>query len=350
MIRPPMSIVALTFGAFALLSCSDDTAPTQPGSVADQPLAPEFAFASNSWQKRAPLPTGRAYHSAGVATNASGESITYLLGGIDTDSRDLSVIEAYNYASNTWTTKTARLLSSRTSGVGVIGNKLYLAGGFIDSGDGPEGHTLLQIYDPTLDVVTRGADMPRPIADGVTGVIGGKLYVLSGSCWNCGSSGVNISQRFYRYDPASNTWAYLPWVPRAHFLGAGGVINGKLYAAGGLDINLNETAALDVYDPATNKWSAKASMPQAIVNAAGAVLNNKLYVMGGAPPPGETSGRTVYMYDPATNSWTSKAPLITARGWFDAVTVTAFGNSKILALGGQGDGGESWTANEVYKP
>ena len=49
--------------------------------------------------------------------------------------------------------------------------------------------------------------MPRKIAQGITGEINGKLYVLTGSCEGCAE---RISRRLYRYDPATAT---LPWTP-----------------------------------------------------------------------------------------------------------------------------------------
>jgi N-acetylneuraminic acid mutarotase len=349
MIRP-MSTLALALGAFALLSCNDTSDPTQPGPVPDRPLTPEFAWASNSWQTRAPMPTGRAHHAVGVAKNASGQSILYVFGGVDTESNDLSTIEAYDYSSNSWTTKTARFQGARTNGVGQIGEKLYIAGGLINAGDGPEIHKRLVIYDPALDVTAGGADLPRPIADGITGVIGGKLYVLSGICGECPTA--ITSKRFYRYDPATNTWSYLPWSPRSHRWGAGGVINGKLYVAGGINEDGSLSSSLDVYDPVTNKWTARGPLPERVYLAAGAVLNNKLYVIGGNGAP-DRSSKTVYVYDPAANTWTTKAPLITDRYALAAATLTTFGNTKILALGGiknWGDGSTAPQKNEAYKP
>lgn len=347
MIRPATSMLALTLGAFALVSCND--APTQPAAVPDRPFAPEFAWASNSWTSRAPLPSpppeqGREGHAVGVAKNSAGESILYVLGGIDPNtSNDVTIAEAYNYATNTWTTKSGRFAGSQTNGVGVIGGKLYVSGGRgAFTGETRSIRPSLFVYDPVADAVTQLADMPRPTADGVTGVIGGKLYVLTGSCGNCAEF---ISRRFYRYDPATNTWAFLAWVPRAHRNGVGGVINGRFYVAGGVDGN-SITTNLDLYDPTTNRWTARAPLPTAVTQAGGAVLNNKLYVVGGFD-----SSRMVYAYDPVTNTWQTKASMPTARHGLAAVTITAFGNSKILAVGGDGGSDpKAPAANEAYKP
>ena len=227
--------------------------------------------------------------------------------------------------------------------MGVIGGKLYKSGGVEDHGEGPEPHAVLVAYDPVRDVFIRKANMPRTSANGVSGVIGGRLYVLTGLCGpDCTH---RITRRLYRYDPSTDAWdASLPWCPNAHLLGAGGVIGGKFYVAGGVDANGNGSARLDVYNPATNSWKALAPMPRAVASIAGAVINNKLYIMGG-------SSKTVYSYDPATNRWSTKAPMLTARRNLAAASlITPSGNPKILGVGGYSDDQRGFRANELYTP
>jgi N-acetylneuraminic acid mutarotase len=262
---------------------------------------------------------------------------------------DISTVEAYNYATNSWTGKSATLRRARTNGVGLIGGKLYVSGGILDTGDGHEATLTVFAYDPIADVFTRKADMPRPASDGVTGVIGGKLYVLTGGCGNCA---VFVSRRFWRYDPATNAWSFLPQCPRAHLSGAGGVINGKFYVAGGSNEAFSATKNLDVYDPVTNTWTARAPLPETVFAPAGAVLNNKLYVMGGTVGADSHTSKTVFAYDPATNTWTTKAPMLTARFRLAAAgLVTPFGNPKILAVGGLDLANPSaGGANELFTP
>jgi len=336
--------VALAFSAFALVSCSD-TGPTQPEAVSwESPVAPSFALASNSWTARAPLPTGRQELTAAVVNNSAGDPILYVLGGSDVVDRPVSRVEAYNYATNRWTTKAASGANLESNGVGVIGGKLYISGGKTEHGDGLEIHGSLVAYDPVRDVFSLKATMPRTSANGVSGVIGGRLYVLSGQCGpDCTHM---LTRRLYRYDPITNAWdASLPWSPNAHVFGAGGVISGKFYVAGGVDASGNASARLDVYNPATNTWKALASMPSAVVSGAGAVINNKLYVMNG-------SQKTVYAYDPVTNRWTTRAPMLTARWNLAAASlITSSGNHKILAVGGYTTSDErGYTANELYTP
>ena len=342
MISKLPNLVALALGAFAITSCQD-TLPTQPDTAGEPSvIPPSFALASNSWTARAPIPTDRAHLDAGVVNNSAGEPILYVVGGYDQIDQPVSRVEAYNYSTNRWITKAASGASVETNGVGVIGGKLYISGGVSDHGDGWEAHSALVAYDPVSDAFSIKANMPRKVSNGVSGVIGGRLYVLTGFCGDCTHT---ITRRLYRYDPSTNAWnATLTWCPNAHVRGAGGVINGKFYVAGGVDANGNLSAKLDVYDPATNSWKALAPMPSATAGVAGAVIKNKLYIMG----VGGT--KIVYSYDPVTNRWTTKAPMLTGRSDLAAASlVTPSGNPKILAVGGFGSQA-SFRANELYTP
>jgi N-acetylneuraminic acid mutarotase len=342
--RLPLSPALILVG-FALISCTED--PTKPGTVTDQSSAgPQFAWVSNSWATRARLPTTRQDHAVGVVNNPAGHPILYVFGGSQTDGRNVTSIQAYDYVSNTWTTKLKRFERSYLNGVGVIGGKLYLAGGAVERSDGSYQYfKTLYAYDPVADVLVTKADMPRNTAGGISAVIGGKLYVLTGVCQGCTP---RVSRRFYRYDPATNVWSSLPWAPHAHAAGVGGVINGRFYVAGGYAENETVTVTVDVYDPVRNKWSPRASLPDDdLTESAGAVLNSKLYVVGGW---GRLGLGKLYAYDPVSNTWTAKAPLPTPRLKLAAATVTASGSSRMLALGGITEARTMTPANEAYKP
>ena len=336
MTRPLPLFVALSLAAFAASSCRDEITSPQP-SIPEQPASgPDFALAPNSWTARPPIPTGRQNLDAAVVNNSAGQPVLYVIGGLNPLDEPVSRIEAYNYSTNRWITKAARGSSVATNGVGIIGGKLYISGGTADHGEGPQSIAALVAYDPVRDAFSSKASLPHTSSNGVSGVISGRLYVVTGLCDDCGS---RITRNLYRYNPGTNAWKALTSCPNAHLSGAGGVINGKFYVAGG------GSARLDVYNPATNSWKALAPMPRAVSGAAGAVIKNKLYIIGG-------NGKTVYAYDPVTNKWTTKAPLLTGRYWLAAASlITPSGNPKILAVGGYSTGDEgAFTANELYTP
>ena len=123
----------------------------------------------------------------------------------------------------------------------------------------------------------------------------------------------------------------------AHGYPAVGVINGKLYVAGGRNAAGTAVATLHVYDPATNTWSTKAAMPSARFGAAGQVINGKLYVVGGTNAAGVVLAATL-VYDPATNQWSTKAAMPTARTRLGAAVV----NNQLYAVGG-------WVTTDLAK-
>jgi N-acetylneuraminic acid mutarotase len=229
--------------------------------------------------------------------------------------------------------------------MGNIGGKLYISGGFVE-GVGKVND--LYEYDPNRNTWTRKRDLPKRVAQGITGVIGGKLYVLAGSCDDCASRTIS---RLFRYDPVTNVWNNsLPSAPSAHVGGVGGVINGKFYVAGGINRNGRTTNRLDVYDPVTNTWTTLAPMSEERAGAAAAVLGGKLYVIGkNNVSPGERQG-SVEAYSPATNTWTTRAPLPGAgRGDLAAGRITHEGQGHILAVGGTDvESSSPGDANQAY--
>jgi N-acetylneuraminic acid mutarotase len=212
---------------------------------------------------------------------------------------------------------------------------VYIPGG-VDYSHSPPDKNTLWMYDPATDRMIRKADMPRRTSRGVSGVIGGKLYVLMGACADCPT---NDWRRLDRYDPVTNTWATLPAAPHPHMGGFAGVINGKFYVAGG-----SESAHVDVFDPATKRWTTVAPMPfssaQGGTNTS-AVLNGRLYVVGMNDPD-----RRTYAYNPATNTWNAKARHPTS-GAAAAVPVRLNGAPHMLTIG---SGGDTRVASYIYTP
>ena len=312
--------MAPTLGGWALAACGELTTPTAPMVATDQPLAaPEFASASNSWIRKANMPTARFALAAGVANNSSGQPVLYAIGG-KSGNGTLSKVEAYNIATDTWTTKASLPVAlSHTNGVGVIGGKLYLTGGITSAGNVRRD---LYVFDAGLNTWTRKRDMPQALSQGVTGVINGKLYV---------HGVVGTRSRLYRYDPATNSWDQsLPGSPEAHESGGGGVINGKFYLAGGAP----SSSKLHVFNPATNKWTIGAPMPGVRRRqVAGTVFQGKLYIIGGRGDNGNALG-TVQAYDPASNRWTTTASMTTVRIAPAAARAILDGQPRILAVGG----------------
>lgn len=355
----PRGSVRLVLALFALgvAGCGEDRTPTQPESAAPAPAAPlAEALASNTWTLKAAPPNFLFVNqlSAGAVPDASGQSVVYLLGGRDEAGGSGASVATYRIGTNTWSvpSREPRVYVFNSNGVGRIGNTLYISGGEAFSTDFSLIEGGFRAYDPATNTLTEKPRPPKPTADGITGVIDGKLYVLPGICSTDADPPAGCDhlafRRLFRYDPSTNVWATRKSSPHFHSFGAAGVIGGRFYAVGGLDSLDNPVAALDRYDPATNSWKTLAPLPSA-GSARGAVLQGKLFVVVQVSTSSTTFIRRAYAYDPATNRWTSRA----APHWDhpEIVPITWGGKSFLLGVGGiHWDPGVKPNPTEVYAP
>ena len=330
-------------GAGFLVACSTEQTPTEPGTLSDAPATPAAAV-SNTWTLRAPRSAGGWFETfAGTAPNAAGHSIVYVFGGTDGQGTGLGT-GAYNVSTDTWTGGRVTLDVFGANGVGKIGNRLYFAGGYNDVETPGSFTNRLWAYDYANNRLIQKAPLPIFGAEGVTGVISGKLYVLPGACSGDrypdlpGYCAEEPTRRLFRYDPATNTWMSRRQAPHGHRAGAAAVIGGKLYVVGGFD-GFDPVAALDVYDPGTNAWRTLAPMPES-GRAIGAALQGRLHVL---------VGTRHHVFDPGTNRWRTLAPSQYAH---DALLkVQLDGRARLLAVGGNhGPNLDMPNPTELYTP
>jgi N-acetylneuraminic acid mutarotase len=174
----------------------------------------------------------------------------------------------------------------------------------------------------------------------MTGVIDGKIYVAGGY-------GPSYLDTLEVYDPMMNTWTSLAPMPELRAQAAAGVIDGKLFIAGGYD-GSTVVNTLFVYDPVTNAWSTAAPMPTARFLASAGVINGKLYVTGGTLTNTGSSTDKLEVYDPVSNSWATKAPMPPTLGRYGAVAAVL--TNKLYVTGGYGDAVGYSKLLEVYDP
>jgi N-acetylneuraminic acid mutarotase len=192
------------------------------------------------------------------------------IGGSNANHAPLGMVQVYNPATNTWTTKASLphvIAGYGNNGAQVIGGLVYVPGGQRVG----QGYPYLQVYNPATNRWVDKAPMPpippfgaSGLASGVSGAIDGKLYVL-GTCFEGGAA---CGQAFERYNPATNQWTLLPLPPVVPDFDRGaGVLNKKFSVTNG--------KVLEVYDPATNTWALKAPMPSSRSGFTSAAVNNK---------------------------------------------------------------------------
>lgn len=344
----------LALSSFVLAACGEETTGPSPAPASGLMAA----VTSNSWITRAAMLTTRTDLAVATVPNAAGQSIVYTIGGRNPNGTPLKSLALYNVATNTWSFGRALPVAlAWSNGAGVINGKIYISGGFSDYNQYLLSNALY-MYDPATNTWTRKHDMPSvegPFHDfnyvgaqGVTGVINGKLYVVT-ACYSTnepwpylsesGCYGSGVGPAFFRYNPATDRWVTLPSPPWGQGAGSpfqGGVIGGKFYVMGGS--LYDHSSRLAAYDPATNQWTTKNALGLARPGAATTVLGGKLYVFGGRRfnatlDAYETLNKTI-VYDPTTNLWTGRAPMPSSRTGIAASQVRLNGQARIEVIGG----------------
>ena len=229
-VRHPALRSGLVLLLLAGAACSDELPlPTgaDPGPAMTAVPSPGLAAETvpNSWTRRIQMPTARA---GLVAAKVNG--LIYAIGGWNSGTA-LQKVEAYDYNTNTlvpWTPR-APLPASRQfpNGAAVINGKIYVAGGLTALGPTRS----LYVYNVAANSWSTMTPMPVRSYGGAAAAIDGKLWVVATTP---GDSGRYIDPaRIFRYDPATDSWSEREPAPHPHHLGTVGVINGKIYVAGG---------------------------------------------------------------------------------------------------------------------
>jgi N-acetylneuraminic acid mutarotase len=251
----------------------------------------EGQIGQGSWQNLAPLPTARQELATAVL-----DGKIYVIGGYDQNIASTSTVEVYNPATNTWASAQPIPFPNNHNSAAVAAGKLYSFGGASNQ---------VFVYEPGSNTWSAVAPMhfQHDGSPGV-GVINDKIYVAGGV-------GPGMNQRELEvYDPVANTWTNLASMRVARNHAAGGVINGKFYVAGGRG-STEAPTALEMYNPQANTWSTLANMPTGRSGTAAGVVNGELYVFGGEIP-NRVRGE-VEAYTPSSNSWRSLPDMPTPR-------------------------------------
>ena len=127
------------------------------------------------------------------------------------------------------------------------------------------------------------------------------------------------------------------------------VVNGKIYAIGGLTDENNPLSTVEEFNPQSDGWTSMMPMPTARSGFAIAVYQNKIYVVGGTVGNGFVGNNEVY--DPVSNTWETKASMPTPRADLSASVV----NDEIYLIGGEKYSSTTpfynvTNINEVYDP
>ena len=219
-----------------------------------------------------------------------------------------------------------------------LDGKVYVFGGWMSAST--TATQQYDVYDPATNKWTTLGYMPVPHthADAAVDEANHVIYFAGGYFGNYPGIPSNV---VYKYDALTNKFTQMVSLPQNHEGGALVLVNNTLHYIGGVgDVrsdDIDTHLVLDLNNQAAG-WQSAPAMPDPRDHFAHAVIGNKIYCIGG-----EFGHDTLHLqqnfvdvYDTVAQTWTRVASVPQARSHDESSTwVTA--DNKIISAGGQTD-------------
>jgi hypothetical protein len=233
---------------------------------------------ATEWEKLSGLmPKGKF---GGYAAAINGK--IYIVGGMVVSGNSyVSNGETYEFdpVARTFTTKKALTTATKVgwfAGAQVNG-KIYVIGGYTGSTD----VTNIQVYDPATDTwTTSTSKAPYTGRYAASAVLNGKIFVMGG---NSTTSYLNQAWMGTPNDADGTiAWEKIANLPAALTRGSAGVANGKVTFTGGAPVLSEGYSNTYIYNQANDEWETSYALPASTYNAGQLFgTGNDLYFIGG---------------------------------------------------------------------
>lgn len=330
--------------AISAAACSSapegDTTPVEPAAPAgnenekEQPEQTTGAPGSkpyDGWHILPSIARGPRVGATAVALNGR----IAIIGGFDHLAEVVSEIELYDPGTKSWDIILPLPRPLHHVNAAAVAGKLYILGGLEGAASKEIGESYA--YFPASGEWHPMTPMPAGTerAGSAVGVIGSKVYIAGGV------RGDEPVADFSAYDVEADTWKELPPMPEARGYVVGGAVGGIFYTIGGQKGGSSEMAGdVFAFDPAKGAWSARASMPTPRSDAAAGIVDDRIFVLGGEGDAETETGLfdVNEIYDPATDTWTKGERMDPPRhgvgaAGHDGVLYVAGGATKKLLFG-----------------
>ncbi|MGZ4561612.1 MAG: Kelch repeat-containing protein, partial [Mycobacteriaceae bacterium] len=277
-------------------------------------------FDGNSWTLGSPIPTPRQMLAA-----ASDATSVYVVGG--NNGADLTTVEAYDLAANTWTPLPELPQARSDFGMANSDGRLVAVGGM------SAGQVLKSVAVFDLGSRTWAAlpDMATARHGMAVAAVGKSVYAIGGSS-ETGDGKLTSSAEALKLAPRklqpAVQWRSLPNAPTPRLLMAWTVLDGKIWVIGGLREGTPLTT-VESYDPQTGAWQSGPSLPISLHHATAATFNGEVVVIGGATDNISQASDKVFAL--RGTSWVELPSLKHARAAPGAAVV----GDKLVVIGGQ---------------
>jgi PKD repeat protein len=223
---------------------------------------------TNTWDRRAPMPTARDGLDAAVV----GGKI-YVIGGVSFGNPHSAFAEneVYDPGNDTWTNLTPAPGRGQFS-LAALNDTIYALRGLF--GEIYAYHPILDSWALVTTIPSGAGGLPdnlRPLASRLV-FAGGAFPTPGGNTW--------------AYDRAADTWLHLAPMPTGRIDAGHAVFRERLYVAGGQTKGLSDvTDAFEEYDPVANTWRSLPPISQARDEVGSVALDDEVYVVGGRAEP-----------------------------------------------------------------
>ena len=149
--------------------------------------------ATNKWESRSPMPTSRNHAAIGMVNGK-----IYILGGrvgsVFVNASATDVVEEYDPATDSWGNARARMPTPRSgTAYGTYGGKIYVAGGEYLNSQIVGAFRDLEAYDPASNEWSMLPPMSLPRNAPTAVVLGNRLYLISGQMQSGSIGGTSLA-------------------------------------------------------------------------------------------------------------------------------------------------------------
>jgi len=255
----------------------------------------------------------RAAASLGAAGVALALALTLGLGGgAQRPASSTAAAERYDLRRNRWSRVEAIPQAVNHPAAVSYEGDLYVVGGYTAaSGLAAETNALWR-YEPAADRWTKLRGAPTARAALAAGVIGDRLYLAGGARGGAALATLEV------YDFKRRRWSLGPSMPTAREHLAGTVHGGAFYVLAGRAGGLNNFRVAERYVPARRRWERLPALRRARGGIAAATVAGRIMVVGGEEGAGTIA--EVESFDPRTRRWRFEPPLRTPRHGLGAVS------------------------------
>ena len=197
---------------------------------------------------------------------------------------------------------------------------------------------------PSDDAWQSAPTLPAAVMDNVADAYQGRVYSGFGDAGL--SLGDGTSNNLYVLDPAAGTWTLLAPAADPRQAPGHGIVDGKLYVAGGWAPGGTPDPRLEIYDIAGGTWTTGPSEGTPTAGAGSAVLDGKLYLVGGCTTDVCAATDSASVYDPATSTWSQIARYPEPIAWTSCGGI----GGKLYCAGGTSDSSGNIQHTYVYDP